>query len=315
MAMKFWNWEKKPRSTPGRIKRGDIFCFEYDKNTYCFGRIIENMPKEHCILEFLDYISDKPEIDEKTVLKAVRMLPLIDVNSDHVFNMKLFSIDVRIIGHQDDFFAFDYDDIAFARLMPNSSGAFKEDLHGTITQLSEGERIKSPVYFKSSDRIKKDLSEVISQKKFASVIESNNYPTDTEEMIQMLDTLFEAKKYNEVIVAVSSLSEDKRNRKIINLLVASYNNTGHYDEALKDLETYKELYKGRMSLWYYYVTYAQIGKEEYNKALKSIEAGFEECEREKEAGIVEIKDYNRDIGDFKNLRYRCNSKLEEKKQR
>lgn len=50
MAMNFWNWDKKPRSTPGRIKRGDIFCFEYDKNTYCFGRIVENKPKEHCMM-------------------------------------------------------------------------------------------------------------------------------------------------------------------------------------------------------------------------------------------------------------------------
>ena len=110
------------------------------------------------------------------------------------------------------FFASDYNDIAFARFMPHSGGIFKEDLHGNITQLSEGERIKSPVYFKSSDRIKKVLSEVISQKKFASVLSSNNYPTDSEEMLQLLDTLFDARKFNEANRYIRILK--RTNRKI-----------------------------------------------------------------------------------------------------
>ena len=41
MSITLWDWDKKPRTMRRFIKRGDIFCFRYDDNRYCFGRIIE----------------------------------------------------------------------------------------------------------------------------------------------------------------------------------------------------------------------------------------------------------------------------------
>ena len=46
MAIKLWDWEKKPSTQMRYLKRGDIFCFVYDEHSYCFGRIIESVPKE-----------------------------------------------------------------------------------------------------------------------------------------------------------------------------------------------------------------------------------------------------------------------------
>ncbi len=31
MAIKLWDWEKKERTQMRYLKRGDIFCFTYDK--------------------------------------------------------------------------------------------------------------------------------------------------------------------------------------------------------------------------------------------------------------------------------------------
>ncbi len=93
--MKLWSWDKKPSTSKGRLKRGDIFCFAYNEQTYCFGRIIELDPKKHmCIVEIFDHISDRPEIDEETVLHAGRMIPPLNANFDN-FEEGIW----RIIGH------------------------------------------------------------------------------------------------------------------------------------------------------------------------------------------------------------------------
>ena len=304
--MKFWNWDKKPHTTPGRLKRGDIFALEYDKATYCFGRVIEHKRNSYCILEFFDHISDKPEIDEETVLKAGRAIPLVNVNSEHIFNMKL-DADIRVIGHQEDFTAPDYDDIGIFHFSAN--GTVKEDLYGNITIIPDEEKNKYLHFnWTSGQRIKSSLSEFITEKKYSS----EGYPSDPEALYQLADTFADARKYDKTIDAILTLPEDKLDRKFLGLLLAAYNNSGRYDEALEALEKYRHLYEGKMRLWYYYATYAQIEKEEYNAAFESIEAGLAECEREREAGTVEMADYNRDVGDFKNLRYRCKSRLEEK---
>ena len=311
MAIKLWNWEKKPSTSPGRLKRGDIFCFEYDKTTYCFGRIIELKLKQYCIVEFFDYISDKPEINEEIILEAERMIPLMNVNCDSLFYSKMYGIDARIIGHQDDYTAADYDEIFILNSV--IGGWAKEDLHGNITPIPDEERSKYISYnWKSSKYVKEDLTEAVLQKKYNSSVSSKDYPTDPEEMYRLVDTLSDGRKYDEVIEALSSFPEEKMNCSLLGILFASYNNSGRFDEALDSFEKFKSFYEGKMRLWYYYAAYAQIGKKEYNDALKSIEAGFEECEREREAGTVEMKDYNRDIGDFKDLRYRCQKALDEK---
>ena len=298
--MKLWDWEKKTSTSPGRLKRGDIFCFEYDKKTYCFGRIIEIQLKKYCIIEFLDHISDKPQIDEETILKAGRLMPLMNVNCDSVFYSKSYDIDTRIIGHQDDFFAPDYDEIGIIQNAVN--GLFKEDLHGNLTKISEEDRSKyiSPNW-KSSDGMKADLTEIILQKKYMPIAMSKEYPADEEDMYLLVDILFDVGKYENVIDALSSYPEEKQSRRLMGLLLASFNNTGHYDEALKYLEKYKGLYEDKMRLWYYYSTYALIGKKHYDEAEKHIEAGIAECDREQAAGTLVGAYYTREILDFKQL--------------
>lgn len=137
MSIKLWNWDKKPRTMQRYLKRGDIFCFVYDDNRFCFGRIIEIRPKRFCVAEVFDYSSETPTIDEKTVETAGRVIPPININAYILFDCKTMGGDWRIIGHQDDYFAPDYNDLFIGWGLEDDWK--KEDLCGNMTKASKEE--------------------------------------------------------------------------------------------------------------------------------------------------------------------------------
>ena len=111
MSIKLWDWNKKPRTMQRYLKIGDIFCFVYDDNRFCFGRIIGIRPKRFCVAEIFDFSSETPVIDEKTIEKAGRIIPPVNINSYILFDCKSMGGDWRIIGHQEDYTAPDYDEL------------------------------------------------------------------------------------------------------------------------------------------------------------------------------------------------------------
>ena len=81
--IKLWGWDKKPRTMLRYIKLGDIFCFEYDDHTYCFGRIMAKV--QFYIVEILDYTSEQPIISED----EWRTLPWLSPLGDYLIKQEL----------------------------------------------------------------------------------------------------------------------------------------------------------------------------------------------------------------------------------
>ena len=123
------------------LKRGDIFCFVYDDNRYCFGRIIEIRPKRFCVAEIFDYTSETPVIDAKTIENATRVIPPVNINAYILFDCKSMGGDWRIIGHQEDYYAPDYDDLFIGWGLEGDWK--KEDLRGNLTKTSKEEYDKA----------------------------------------------------------------------------------------------------------------------------------------------------------------------------
>jgi len=476
--MKIWGWEKKPRTMQRYLKRGDIFCFVYDDTRYCFGRIIEINPKRFCIVEIFDHISETPDIDEETISKAVRILPPINVHAYVLFDQKLMGGDWRIIGHQEDYLAPDYDEIFIGWGVKDDWK--KEDLHGNMTKVSEeeykqclshiaatdltvkellkdsfGERKekktaddirkaiqmvkygldeylqavnevpdfdvndldkykrnllqeaildqkwdvaedlikrgidvnnqddkkrtalhylcaspkspglaetilkaggdpnirdkenKSPLYEITANqrndmkeekyqimemllkfgadktlpcretRTAVDVAETIGEKKTIEILakyaprpQGKNAAMEADELYQKVNQFFGKREFFEVVDALYGYPKEKMTRKMTGLLIASYNNLEEFDKALKSLEEYRYLYKDIMRIWYYFATFAYVGKKDCDQAMDCIEAGIAECDREKEAGTLVGEDYNNEIRDFDYLKSRCQSILD-----
>ena len=306
--MKIWGWDKKPSTSKGRLKAGDLFCFPYDEQTYCFGWIIRIDVKEYiCIVEILDYISDKPEIDEETALKAGRMVPPMNVKTNGFEFGKW-----RIIGHSDEYSPADYEELYLTK--PGLGDWVKIDYQGNETPITREEHFKyisiATAQTYSDQYVKEKLGEAMLNKKFSSYLGENKYPEDPEELYQFADALFKVRKFAEVIDAVMSLPEDKQTMNAVGLLIASYNNTQQFDEALKTLEKYKPLYEDNMRIWYYFAAYVYVEIKDYDNALTCIDGGYAECEREKDAGILTVAEYRAECADFNTLKSRCKRALE-----
>ncbi len=148
MSIKLWDWDKKPRTMTRFIKKGDIFCFRYDSSRFCFGRIIEHWPQYGSVVEIFDYISNNPSIDEKIIEKSNRAINPIVISSYSLFDRKMEG-DWRIIGHQEDYKAFDYDSIF---LTFGLDGDWKKkDLYGNITRIPDEEHYKYIQYSNMMD--------------------------------------------------------------------------------------------------------------------------------------------------------------------
>jgi len=69
------------------IKSGDIFCFQYNEDTYCFGRIISRLDIG-TPAEIFDYVSGIPTISKEIIDNASRMFHPININVYGYFNSR-----------------------------------------------------------------------------------------------------------------------------------------------------------------------------------------------------------------------------------
>ncbi len=67
-----WGWDNAPPHLQKNLYVGRIFCFKFNENTYCFGRIMTKALVGY-IAEIFDYTSSLPEINAETVLNAKRL--------------------------------------------------------------------------------------------------------------------------------------------------------------------------------------------------------------------------------------------------
>lgn len=133
-------WEKAPKHLQRYIYAGRIFCFEFDENTYCFGRIMAKTLVGY-IAEIFDHTSPLPKITEEIIRSAKRIdvlvldtINLFERNKKHSW---------RIIG----------DDHDYKDPSPESAADInyrigtelkKVDLFGKITDISEEEAASLP---------------------------------------------------------------------------------------------------------------------------------------------------------------------------
>lgn len=136
--LKIWGWDKKERTMVRYIKNGDIFCFKLDENEYGFGRIIAKVDYGH-LAEIFDYISEKQYITAECIEKIQRVMTPIVLDSYSLFDKKIVG-EWRIIGHQEDYMASDFDDIFLT--FGIGSDWKKIDLYGNITKISAEEHLK-----------------------------------------------------------------------------------------------------------------------------------------------------------------------------
>ena len=311
MAMKLWGYEKKSSTLTRYLKQGDIFCFVYNKQECFFGRILAVDPKKYCIVEVFDHTSDKPEIDEKTILEAERLLPPFNVDSKYVFQDKLMSWDWRIIGHQDGFVAPDQDNL-FMLENDDEQGLMRVDLQGNAEIIPEEDRSKY-ISVNFHDPRKKMLEDVIIQKRLKERPKPDSASASEEEVYQYANPLFDARKYAEVVDVILSFPKEKMTQRMAGLLIAALNNTDREDEAIQYLDQYKALFSEDMYFWYYLYGYAILKKKEYDELLKIIEIGLDECEKAYAAGKVDFTEYARQKGRFNYFASLRKEALEEQK--
>ena len=160
--IRIWGWDKKVRTMLRFIKPGDIFCFEFKDESYCFGRIIVKVTTGH-LAEILDCVSDKPCIDKNSIEKAQRIGDPIILDSYGLFDRKAEG-EWRIIGNQEDYIMHDYGDIYLTFGVGRDWK--KVDLYGNTTKISEEEHLKYILMSPQGDyKIKKLLQEHITSLK------------------------------------------------------------------------------------------------------------------------------------------------------
>jgi len=135
--IKIWGWDKKPRTMLRFIKPGDIFCFRFDENTYCFGRIISKVI--FWTAEIFDYVSPNPEINEEAILKASRLINPVVLDAYCLFDRRTEG-EWRIIGRQEDYTPQNMDNVFFTYGV--ASGCKKVDIWNNETPISAEEQKK-----------------------------------------------------------------------------------------------------------------------------------------------------------------------------
>lgn len=108
--IEIWGWDKKPRTMFRYLDPGQIFCFKFDENKYCFGRLMT-----HCsvgyIAEFFDLTSSLPEITAEQIRSAIRTEVTI-LDSYSLFDRKTEG-EWRIIGKCNNYIPTEVDKIIF----------------------------------------------------------------------------------------------------------------------------------------------------------------------------------------------------------
>ena len=310
MSIELWTRETK-ESTPWRdIKQGDIFCFFYDKQYYFFGRILAVKGKKYCIAELFDYLSEKPEIDEQTILDAGRLMPPFNIDTTFTFQDKFMKWDWRIIGHQEGFVAPDQDELVITTRNSDQEW-IKVDLKGNKTKITEEEASGYIMAF-ILDPDEKPLREAILQKLRAVNPKPDPSSATEEALFKYANPLFESNMYAEVIDAISAFPEDKMSRRLAGLLIGALNNTKKPDEVIEHLDKYKALFSEDMYRWYCFYGRALEEKKEYEKLQPVIEKGLAECEAAFAAGTLSNNEYLKEKGPFSVMEIRRTQALKEK---
>jgi len=151
-----WEWDKKERTMRRYIKSGDIFCFQYNEDTYCFGRIISRLDIG-TPAEIFDYVSGIPTISKEIIDNASRMFHPININVYALFDRKAMG-EWRIIGHCNNFKPSNVDDIFFTF---GIAPCKKIDVHGNETIITQGEAKDIPKLIFLSDN---DIKELVKSK-------------------------------------------------------------------------------------------------------------------------------------------------------
>lgn len=108
--IEIWGWDKKPRTMLRYLDPGQIFCFQFDENKYCFGRLMTHCAVGH-IAEFFDFISSLPEITAERIKKSKRTEIAI-LDSYSLFDRKTEG-EWRIIGICNNYIPTDVENIIF----------------------------------------------------------------------------------------------------------------------------------------------------------------------------------------------------------
>lgn len=156
-----WGWEKKQKTMLRYIKAGDVFSFQYDENTFCFGRIMLRLVNFATIAEIFEYISDKPIISKSDIDNGCRMFPPVNLDVYSLFDRKLEG-EWRMIGRYEDFVLTNVDDVFFTY---GDSPAMKLDMQGneTVITKNEADTLQDLSYFgdyQIKEMVKSYLSEL-----------------------------------------------------------------------------------------------------------------------------------------------------------
>lgn len=157
---KIWGWDKKPRTMLRYIKMGDIFCFQYDDYTYCFGQIIAKVI--FYIAKIFTYTSDKPIISEDVIQNGSLLTELVVLDAYSLFDRKTQG-EWRIIGHQDNYSTSDAEGYYFA--WGEGAECRKTDIFDNTIYISEEEGEVLPKLAPHGDyAIKKQIVDYIYEK-------------------------------------------------------------------------------------------------------------------------------------------------------
>ncbi|MFR3729052.1 immunity 26/phosphotriesterase HocA family protein [Lacrimispora sp.] len=133
---KIWGWEKKKRTMLRYIKPGDIFCFSFDEESYCFGRIVAKITFGH-VAEIFNHMSSEPIIDEEEIVESSRLIEPVILDSYSLFDRKAEG-DWRIIGHQEEYVPEKFENVYFAYGLGHSCKI--TDIWGNEKPISEEEK-------------------------------------------------------------------------------------------------------------------------------------------------------------------------------
>jgi len=151
MKIKYYGWDKKPRTMLRYIKPGDIFSFLKD-GTYRFGRIMTKNRLGH-VAELFEYYSNEPDPSKLTSTKRVGYPIILDSYS--LFDRKREG-DWRVVGHQEDYVPPQDEPMRFTLGM--GGGCKKVDIFDNETPISESEAKQLKNYAPLGEaRVIKDL--------------------------------------------------------------------------------------------------------------------------------------------------------------
>lgn len=155
--LEIWGWNKKPRTMLRYLDAGQIFCFKFSENKYCFGRLMTKCCVGH-IAEIFDYTSSVPEITADIIAECKRISVQI-LDSYSLFDRKTEG-EWQVIGACGNYIPSDVENIIF--YFGIGSGTQLIDFFDHKTKISVNEAKKFPPLSPCGDyEIKKDIAEKI----------------------------------------------------------------------------------------------------------------------------------------------------------